>query len=417
MQNLRIFVVAPLLLIAALPESAWCQDTAASGGSVAAPIVADKGLDTVAARITEHGFPSIFEAWAPVDNLREPNGSTVPLSSKESLLASEARHDLYWGGWQQLGLRLADGQKYPLLSPVFTPESIRVALLNRATLLAANPNIVILSEVHYHAAQPNFLPPDSPFWVRNADFDSKLGKIYGTHLLAMGNPEFQDKLAAFCAALVESGVYDGCMLDGWHDDDDTPARIGLIRKLRSAVGEKAILLGNVNERLPTRTASYLNGMYMEGLYSRFFPDWHLAAANLIWGERNLRKPAITALEGWSARDQYPLMRQVTMLSLVFSNGYVLFSEPNSPSGDHVHDWYPFWNKSLGRPTGSLATLDRPDLSGAYTRKFDKGEAVFNPPSNHPVTVHFDQPHRSAATNTTGQSFTVASGDGDIFLTM
>jgi hypothetical protein len=326
---------------------------------------------------------------------------------------------LYWGGWQQLGLRLADGQKYPLLSPVFTPESIQVALRNRATLLAANPNIVILSEVHYHAAQPSFLPPDSPFWVRDADFESKLGKIYGTRMLAMGNPEFQDKLGAFCAALVKSGVYDGCMLDGWHDDDDTQARIGLIRKMRSAVGEKAILLGNVNDRLPTHTASYLNGMYMEGLYARFFPDWHLAAANLIWGERNLRKPAITALEGWSAGglDQYPLMRQVTTLSLVFSNGSVLFSKPNSPSreGDHVHDWYPFWDKSLGRPTGPLATLDRPDLSGAYTRKFDQGEVVFNPPSNHPVTVHFDQPHRSAATNAIGQSFTVASGDGDLFL--
>lgn len=70
----------------------------ASGGNVAAPTVADKSLDTVAARITGHGFPSIFEAWAPVANLREPNGSAVPLSSKESPLASEARHDLYWGG-------------------------------------------------------------------------------------------------------------------------------------------------------------------------------------------------------------------------------------------------------------------------------------------------------------------------------
>ena len=406
MQNLRIFVVALLLI---------------PGGNVAALVAADNGLDTVAARITEHGFPSIFEAWSAVENLRERNNSTVPLSSRESHMASEARHDLYWGGWQQLGLRLPDGQKYALLSPVFTPESIQVALRNRATLLAANPNIVILGEVHYHAAQPNFLPPESPFWIRDADFENnKLGKIYGTRLLAMGNPEFQDKLAAFCAALVNSGVYDGCMLDGWHDDDDASARIGLIRKMRSAVGEKAILLGNVNGRLPTRTASYLNGMYMEGLYSRFFPDWHLAAANLLWGERNLRKPALTALEGWwtSGRDQYPLMRQVTTLSLVFSNGYVLFSDPNSlPTGDHLHDWYPFWDKSLGRPAGPLATLDRPNLSGAYTRRFDKGEVVFNPPSNHPVTVHFDQPHRSAATNAAGQSFTVASGDGDLFLTM
>jgi hypothetical protein len=150
----------------------------------------------------------------------------------------------------------------------------------------------------------------------------------------------------------------------------------------------------------------------------YFPDWHLAAANLIWGEKNLHKPAFTALEGWwtSGRDQYPLMRQLTTLSLVFSNGYVLFCDPNPlPTADHLHDWYPFWDKSLGKPTGSLAVLDRPDLSGAYTRQFEQGEVVFNPPSNRAVTVNFPEPHRSAATGAVGRSFTLASGDGDLFL--
>jgi hypothetical protein len=44
----------------------------------------------------------------------------------------------------------------------------------------------------------------------------------------------------------------------------------------------------------------------------------------------------------------------------------------------LHDWYPFWDKSLGRPVGAPGTLDRPDLPGAYMRQFEKGEAVFNP---------------------------------------
>jgi hypothetical protein len=75
-----------------------------------------------------------------------------------------------------------------------------------------------------------------------------------------------------------------------------------------------------------------------------------------------------------------LMRNITTLSLVFSNGYVLFSDPNQlPTPDHLHDWYPFWEKSLGKPTGPLATLDRPNLSGAYMREYERGEAVFNPP--------------------------------------
>jgi hypothetical protein len=382
------------------------------------PVTSDGGADTVAARIAARGFPSIFEAWSPVENLQQPGGSPVPLSSKESPAASIARHDLYWGGWQQLGLRLADGSGHPLLAPLFTPESIQVALRNRAALRATNPNIVILSEVHYHAALPNYLPADSPFWKRNGQ-NSAVGKSYGTQPLDLGNPQLQDKIAALCAALVKTGVYDGCMLDGWHDDTDTADRLSLIRKMRSAVGEQAILLGNVNQRLPSRTAGYLNGMYMEGLYSGFFPDWHLAAANLIWGEKNLHPPAIIALEGWwtRGRDQYPLMRQLTTLSLVFSNGYVLFSDPNElPTPDHLHDWYSFWNKSLGKATGALAVLDHPDLSGAYTRQFENGAAVFNPPSNHAVTVNFAAPRRSATSATTARSFTVPPGDGDLFLT-
>jgi hypothetical protein len=159
-------------------------------------------------------------------------------------------------------------------------------------------------------------------------------------------------------------------------------------------------------------------MYMEGFGSRPFPDWHMAAANLIWGESHLRKPAVTALEGWwdSGRNQYPLMRNVTTLCLVFSNGYVLFSDPNSlPTPDHLHDWYPFWDKSLGRPIASPAVLNHPDLSGAYTRQFDKGEVVFNPPSNKEVTVRLEQSHRSAASGATGRVFTIAPGDGDLLL--
>jgi hypothetical protein len=63
---------------------------------------------------------------------------------------------------------------------------------------------------------------------------------------------------------------------------------------------------------------------MEG-FGVLFPDWRQAAQNPRWGDANLQKPAITALEGWwsTGRDQYPLMREVTTLALVFSNGYAL----------------------------------------------------------------------------------------------
>ena len=390
----------------------WTSRHAVAGpaGEVAEP--ADGEADSIAHRIRGRRFPSIFEAWNPAQNLRnDPSTSAVPLSSIETPTATTARHDLYWAG-PGMGLKLAGNQQYAILSPEFTPESIAVARKNRDALLDQNPDMLILAELHYYSAPVNFLPADSPFWLPGSAIDN------GGRLLDFANPDFQDKAAALCGALVKTGVYDGCMLDWWSDKTQVADRVSLIQKIRAAVGEKAILMGNVNGQIPTHTAQWLNGMYMEGFGSTFFPDWRTAAQNLRWGDANLRKPAITALEGWWSigREQYPLMREVTTLALVFSNGYVLFSDPNAlPTPDHLHDWYRFWTRSLGRPVGPLADPDHPNPDGAYTRRFEKGEAVFNPPSNHPVVVRFERPRHSLATDTSAQSFTVAPGDGDLFI--
>ena len=375
---------------------------------------------SAAARIEGRSFPSAFAPWqfGPARPAPGQAGQTSP--DNDPRLPQIARHDLYWNNWNALGLKLAGGQTYPLLSPQFTPESIAAARARRAQLLAANPNLILLSDIDYRAARPDFLPLDSPYWLRDARFEQQgNGARYGRRRLNIADPGLQDRVAAFCAALIRTGVYDGCMLDIWHEETPQTAQesVSLIRKIRAAVGEQAILIGNVNNRLPLYTAPYLNGMYLEGFGARFFPDWRTAAANLQWGEAHLHKPAITALEGWwqtTGRGDLPLMRQVTTLSLVFSNGYVLFGDPNGPP-DHLHDWYPFWGKSLGRPTSPLATLDRPDLAGAYTRRYEKGEAVFNPPGNRPVNVSFPAPMRSAASQTIGRAFTVNPGDGDLFL--
>ena len=396
----------------------------------------DGGVNSVASRIADRDFPSVFAPWNVAENLRQADGQIVPLSTIETPAAIRARHDLFFSTYQWLGLKLASGRKYVVLTPEFTPESIQKALSNRARLLAANPHMLIMTDLHYFSAPQSYLPPNSPWWrhdARNTQFEGN-NQEYKSSMLDFSNPDFQDKVAGLAAALMKTGVYDGCMLDWWHDDDQWSAdRLALIKKIRAAVGEKAILLGNVNGHQPRRTASYLNGMYMEGFGANFFPDWHTAAANLVWGASHLRQPAFTALEGWYSykgendpgdtaeiqrrgRSDYARMRAVTTLSLVFSDGYVLFSDPNSlPTPDHLHDWYPFWDKSLGKPAGPVATLDRPKLSGAYTRQYEKGEVVFNPPSNHTVTINFSEPRRSAANGITGQSFSVAAGDGDLFI--
>jgi hypothetical protein len=108
--------------------------------------------------------------------------------------------------------------------------------------------------VHYNSAPANFLPPDSPFWLPGFNAD-------GARLINFANPAFQDKAAALCAALVRTKVYDGCMLDGWHDDVQTADRLPLIRKIREAAGERAIIMGNVNQLIPAHNGA--------------IPEWHV----------------------------------------------------------------------------------------------------------------------------------------------
>jgi len=95
-----------------------------------------------------------------------------------------------------------------------------------------------------------------------------------------------------------------------------------------------------------------------------------------------------------------------------SNGYCLFSDPNPlPTPDHQHNWYPFWNKSLGTAIakGSAA----PD--GTVHREFENGMVVYNPMGNTPVSVTFPEERRSSATGKTARTHELGSADGDVFL--
>jgi len=95
-----------------------------------------------------------------------------------------------------------------------------------------------------------------------------------------------------------------------------------------------------------------------------------------WAEVNLREPRVNCLETWyhRSRDDLHLVRATTTLALTHSDGYCLFSDPNPlPTPDHLHNWYSFWNKSLGKPVAK-GTAD-PD--GTVRREFENGTAVYN----------------------------------------
>jgi hypothetical protein len=364
-----------------------------------APVPASADAQAVAQRLAARSFPSVFQAWSPADNL-----------NVEDELKTIARHDLVFHGAGFFGLQW--NNSFEGLADGFTPRSIIEARDRRKTLLKKNPAIIMLAEIRYRDADRTFLPKDHAWWRRAADGKLEAGWDEGGYIqLDYSNAAFRNHVAVQARAAVESGVVDGVLLDWWDDDED---RIALIKAIRKAIGEEALILANANDRTTPLTAPFINGYFMECDHSDTAEDWKKISTSLRWAEKNLREPRINCLETWyhKSRDDLNLMRATTTLSLTQSDGMCLFSDPNPlPTGDHLHNWYDFWNKSLGRPL-SPGALQR---DGTWRRSFEKGFVIHNPMGNQPVTVLLPEPVTSRATGRRARTHLLGDCDGDIFL--
>jgi len=350
-------------------------------------------------RIRSRTFPSVFQAWSPADNLPdEPKEKTT------------ARHDLIWQSPRFFGLEW--NNRFCGLGDAFTSRSIQRARALRARLLKLNPNIILIAEIRYRDAYARYLPESHEWWLHDEHQRIALGWEEGGFLrLDFHNPQFRGHVAKQAQAAIASGVVDGVMLDWWSDD---ASRLALVQEVRAAVGDGALIIVNANDRKTPRTAPYVNGYFMECYRSKTAADWRRIADTLSWAEQHLRPPRVNCVETWyhASRNDLHLMRATTTLALTRSDGYCLFSDPNPlPTGDHRHDWYSFWNKSLGQPVAK--GVKRPD--GAWWREFDHGTAVYNPMGNGQVTISFDRPRISAATGKTSRQYQLQSPDGGIFL--
>lgn len=217
-------------------------------------------------------------------------------------------------------------------------------MFNGAPPDPANPNLVLIAEIRYRDAHTSYLPERHKWWLRDEKEQTVPGWDEGGFFcLDFHNPEFRSQVARQAKAAVESGAVDGVMLDWWSDD---AGRLGLIQEVRAAIGDKALILANANDRQTPQTAPYINGYFMECYKSRTAKDWHEIADTLAWAEVHLRGPRINCLETWfhKSRDDLNLMRATTTLALTHSDGYCLFSDPNPlPTPDHLHNWYSFGN--------------------------------------------------------------------------
>ena len=355
---------------------------------------------SVSERIATRDFPSVFQAWGWVENLPEL-----------SLLERIARHDIIWNC-----IGLSGGLQWDTkprgLAEKFEPHSIQKGREARRQLLQLNPNIILIAEIRYRDASSSWLPADHKWWMRDEDGQIMKGWKEGGYLrLDYKNPEFRRHVAKRVKAVLDSGVADGIMLDWWNDDE---YRLMLVKEIRAAIGDDPLIIVNTNHRKAPRTAAYINGLFMECYRSKTPADWQMIAETLTWAEQNLRPPRVNCVEVWyqSSRQDLPLMRAVTTLVLTHSNGYCLFSDPNPlPRPDHLHDWYPFWDKSLGKPVGKGTTRD----DGAVVREFENGSTVYNPMGNRSVDVVFRGTRKSMATGILSERYKLTCPDGDIYL--
>ena len=354
---------------------------------------------SVGERISHRDFPSVFQAWNEAPPIAGADATTM-----------RAWHDLVFLHPSMIGLQSEAAFEGTTFG--FAPATILKAKAERAALLAKNPHLILIAEIRYRDAPKGFIPDDAPWWKRDAKNQYVIGWPEGGYrLLDVAQPDWQAQVARRAKAVMETGVFDGVMFDWWADDEP---RLNLMRRLREAIGNDALVLVNSNDLPIPRTAEYVNGLYMECYRTKSPDEWKRISETLRWAETRLRTPRINCLEIWyhQSRRDLDLMRAVTTLSLTHSDGYCLFADPNDlPTSDHLHDWYAFWDKGLGRPV--TPGVQRTD--GAWERAFSGGRVIYNPAGGSSVKVRFDAPYRSRASGLTSTEHTVNANDGDIFL--
>ena len=298
--------------------------------------------------------------------------------------------------------------------------SLERARETRERRLAQNPNMIFLPDVRlYHHDTPEAFPPNSDFWLRDAQ-----GQIVrnsnNEYLINFMKPKVQELLIKRIIALERCGLYDGVFLDGFShngtrfvgrehfhhatDEEIIQAFLNIFRDVRSQVRDDFLILINANRTKATRYTEYVNGTFMETLTDNHFGDnpggythggLYEIEDTLTWSEENLQSPQINCLEGWGIPTEPPdspnnrrWMRVFTTMSLTHSDGYVMYTtgtgaipgpDPDAiyPWGPgHEHWWYPFWDADLGRPVGPQAQLYQ-NIEGLFIREFTNGWAVYN----------------------------------------
>lgn len=364
-------------------------------------------INDVIARAKRRNQPSLFRVW---------NGAITDYPTTKTPDELMAMHDMTVQGPWYFGLQwdIPPGG-FEGEAKAFTAASVQIALEKRRQLLAINPNIILIGEIRNYDALVTYLPPDSPDWARGPG-GALVPTVQNYFKLNPLDPTFQKHVAAQALALLETGVVDGIFLD-WAKDE----RYGVIKSVRDALGDNAVIIGNVNVTVTPMITPLMNGTFMESITTYFKPldkFWSDYVKTIDHNHKFGREPKLVGTELWGDKnntavktiDQVSHMRAGFTAVLTHSNGFYAYYPDDNVFFEHYQHWYPFWAAELGQPLGDYRTVD-----GASVRDFTAGTAVFNPYGNKPVTITLPKPHKSMATGMMGTTFTVPAYDGDIFV--
>ena len=413
MKNLLRFACLPLILFAVLAPA---QDQVCDFPPLGPP---------VRERIENRTFPSVFQAWDHVQGQDH-------LSTDQRY----ALHDLFFSPFFSLWWKPERGQAQTpgygqSTSLSGNPDK---GYQSRQRLLDINPNMVFLRDIRLHNHfTPEAFPPDSNFWLRDAS-GQIVKNSFNEHLINFLKPEVQELLIKRIIAIERCGLYDGIMLDGFNrngtgfvgrdfypvtDEAIIQVMLNIFHAVRSQVRDDFLILINTNESKATRYTEYVNGTFMEtgsGPHGYTHGDLQKIEDTLLWSEENLRQPRINCLEGWGISTEPPnspdnvrFMRLFTAMSLICSDGYVLYGMEST----HNHIWHDFWNADLGRPVSTKAERYQ-NIDGLFIREFTNGWAVYNR-SGKEQSVILPRASIGVASNKTDITHLLPDLDGEIYL--
>ena len=331
----------------------------------------------------ERSFPSIFSAFG---------GDTIINQPHLPDLERRSQHDL------NFCCLMFGGTFVETENGVVIHSYMEEAIQRRDDLIAQNPNRISLAAFRWLLVNLNTYPPDSPYWIRDANGDIAMAHNSGT--VDITHPDVQREIIGKAVAIDKCGLYDGLFFDFWGEYAQSPANVEamveIVKGIREVTRENFLIIGNSNEMPAPETGPYLNGLFMEtqmpSIDYEHGGDQQIETSliqierTLRWGAENLRPPHIICLEGAGFTDNgEPLdsprnlrwMRAITALSLTFSDGYILYiTRFLDGVHQHWHYWYDFWDADLGRSEGEKFTL-YDAIQGLYIREYTNGWAVYN----------------------------------------